>query len=176
MMLLTSASPEEVREQLERRLDAKKDTIEGRVTRTQIAAWMADGHRRLWSPSLEVNCRAHPRGTLVVGMLGPHMFLYSLMIFAFIGTGFIAAVSTCWAYVQWSLHYPPNALFGLLPLGAALAFFAGLDRVGRRRAHPQMVELAGLLHGLGETVVDEEGVLREAEPLRYGGELRHHTD
>jgi len=98
--------------------------------------------------------------------LGPHMFLYNAMLFTFVGTGLIAAISLCWGYVQWSFDEPPVALAAVLPLGLAAAFFAILDRVGRKRAHHQMVELAALLEGIGELQSDEEGVLREVEDHR----------
>lgn len=172
MLLLTTQPPEAVRAELEARLAAKQGVLEGRLTRTQLAAWIASEDRRLWSPCLEVNCRDHPRGTLIVGRLGPHMFLYSAMMFSFIGTGLIAAISLCWSFVQWRFGQAPVALFGILPIVAAALFFAILDRLGRRRAHAQMVELARLVDGLGELQADEEGVLREAEALRFRGELQ----
>lgn len=166
ILLLSDASPAEVREAVLARINTRRSTLEARVASHQVMAWIAADARKLWSPCLDLNCRPHPKGTLIVGRLGPHMFLYTAMLFSFIGTGFLAAVSLCWAYVQWSFDEPALALAGTLPLVTALIFFGVLDRVGRRRARDQMIELAGLVDGLGVVQDDEEGVLREVEAHR----------
>lgn len=166
MLLLTTAEPVAVRDVLAARLEAQAGVLEGRVTRTQLVAWIARQDRKLWSPCLELNCRPHPGGTLIVGRLGPHLFLYSMMVFCFIGTGLIAAISLCWGYVQWSLGNDPTALFGVIPVVVVATFFAALDTIGRRRARPQMITLAALVDGLGELQKDEAGVLREADAHR----------
>lgn len=170
ILLLTDAQPGVIRDALVARAQANAGRMDVRFARHQVMAWIAQDARRLWSPCLDVNCRAHPKGTLIVGRLGPHMFLYTAMLFTFIGTGFLAAVSLCWGYVQWSFDEAPIALAGVLPVLLAAGFFAALDAVGRRRAHDQMVDLARLLDGLGELVADEEGVLREAEEHRRRAE------
>lgn len=166
MLLFTSAEPTAVRDTLAARLQERSGVLEGRVTRTQLVAWIARDDRKLWSPCLELNCRPHPGGTLILGRLGPHMFLYSITVFSLIGTGLIAAISLCWSYVQWSLGQTPVALFGVIPICVAATFFTLFDKLGRRRARPQMIALAALVEGIGELQTDEEGVLREAEAFR----------
>lgn len=176
LVLVPDATQEEVCALLKGRL-ADAPGLEGRCTRAALIAWPAPPARRFWSPALDLNLRAHPRGTLLVGRFGPQPVLFTAFLFGSIGLGFLGCIAACWAFVQLTLGQEPWALAGLVPpVVGGLAMLA-VDRVGRAKAWGQMGELAALLEGVGEVRGDDEGLLEEAERHRWtedGRERRAH--
>lgn len=136
--------------------------LEARVRPNQVLAWIGEAERKVWSPSLDLNLRPHPRGTLIVGLVAPHPKLMTAYVFAAIGLGFLFALSLTWAFVQTTLDEPPWCLVGsglaLLGLGAVGASRA----IGLAWAREQMEPLVALVDGLGEPREDELDLLREA--------------
>jgi len=141
---------------------AESPGLESRVRPHQVLAWIGGDARRVWSPSLDVNLRPHPAGTVVVGLVAPHPKLMTAYVFAAIGLGFLLALSLTWGFVQVTLDEPPWCIAGsalaLLGLGGVAASRA----LGLAWARDQIAPLLALVDGLGAPREDELAVLHEA--------------
>lgn len=159
--ILIDRPGDEVRDELRARLDAAKGRLYGRVRKRCMLAWVDRDRRHIWSPSLDVNLRDHPRGTLLLGRFGPHPALMTAHMFGAISLSFFATIALVWSFVQSSLGETPLCLAGV---GAAALGGCGIalsSWLGRRWGHDELLELATLLDGLGEVRDDEEALLAE---------------
>ena len=161
VVILIERPPDEVREVLRARLTAAAGRLYGRVRSRCMLAWVDHDRRHVWSPSLDVNLRDHPRGTLLIGRFGPHPKLMTAHMFGTIALAFLTTMALVWAYVQHTLGEPPLCLLSLAAALVGAGALATSSALGRRWGHDEMLELAGLLDGLGEVRDDEEALLRE---------------
>lgn len=160
-VLLAEQPLEVVRETIRARLEASPH-VEGRVRNKQVLAWIAASERKVWSPSIDLNLRPHPRGTLVVGLVAPHPKLMTGYVFASIALGFLFAIACSWSFVQVSMGDTPWCLVGIGLGVVAGAVLLGTRALGILWARPQIAPLAALVDGFGEPRDDELQLLQEA--------------
>jgi hypothetical protein len=148
------------------RAAARSDLFIHRVRHQGVRVWMADAVWRPWSPSLDLNVRDHPEGTLIVGRFGPSAALMTGYLFSTIGLSFLLALSLTWSYVQTMMDEPPKCLVGSAAAALGLVAVWGSGRVGAALGRDQMHLLADLLEGVGELRDDEAKLLSELEAHR----------
>lgn len=155
-----------VLQQVGERARARPELFVHRVRHQGVRVWMADGVWRPWSPSLDLNVRDHPEGTLIIGRFGPSAALMTAYLFATIGLSFLLALSLTWSYVQTLMNEPPKCLAGSAAAALGLVAVAGSGRLGAWLGRDQMHLLADLLEGVGELRDDEARLLAELEAHR----------
>lgn len=160
-VLLVPAPVEEVRATLADRLQAADDALEGRVRPRQVLAWIAPPARRIWSPSLDLNLRVHPDGTLVVGLIAPHPDLMTAYVFGSICLTFLLCLALTWSFVQITMGEPPLCLLGASASSIGLLGILASRRLGLLWARSQIPQLAALVDGFGTPRDDEEKLLAE---------------
>lgn len=168
-VLLCPEPVDAVRREIQVRLAASPG-LESRVRPNQVLAWIGDAERHVWSPSLDLNLRPHPEGTVVVGLVAPHPKLMTAYVFAAIGLGFLLALSLTWGFVQVTLDEPPWCLIGSALAALALGGVAASRALGLAWARDQIAPLVDLVEGLGTTREDVSEVLRQAGA--YSDEVR----
>lgn len=166
---LTMLAPQPIeitRDVLRDRLKPRQAVFEYRIRDHNVLVWMAEGHRRFWSPALDTNLREHPRGTCVTGRFGPHPALMTATVFVSILLGFLMLLSMTWSYVQTTMGEPPHCLMGSAVAAVGLALVVVSGRLGAAWGRDQMHLLADLMEDLGELCDDEAALLQEAEAHR----------
>lgn len=160
-LILVPAPLDQVRATMAERLEANHHRFVYRVRSQAVLAWIKPPAQRFWSPSLDTLLRPHPRGTLIVGRMGPQASWMSGYFFVTLGLAFLTAVSLTWAGVQWTLDESPHCVVGS---ALGIAGIAGVwlsSRIGVWLAREQMEWLAVIVEGLGEIQQDEAAILAE---------------
>ncbi len=163
-LILVPAPLEEVRATMAERLEAAQDRFVFRVRSQAVLAWIKPPAQRFWSPSLDTLLRPHPRGTLIVGRMGPQLSLMSGYFFVTFGLAFLTVLSLIWTSVQWSLGESPHCVIGSALGVVGIAGVWVSSRVGVWLARDQMAWLAEIVEGLGEIQQDEAAILAELPP------------
>ncbi len=162
-VLMVPEPVDAVRARLDQRLGAASG-IEGKVRPHQVLAWIAGPERRVWSPSIDLNLRPHPDGTLVVGLVAPHPKLMTAYVFAAIGLGYLFAVACAWSVVQLTMDEAPWCLVGAAGSGLGATAVFATRALGLAWARSQMPALLALVEGFGEPRDDELDLLKAALP------------
>jgi hypothetical protein len=157
--LLVRSPIDEVRGLLQARLEGLHGVLEGRVRQRAVLAWIAAPERRFWSPSVELTLEEHPEGTRVHGMFGPHPHLMTGQFFLSILLGFLAAIASTWAFVQFTMNEPPLCLFGAAAALTGIGALVVARAVGLAWGRDQVAQLGALVDGLGEIQGEEAHVL-----------------
>lgn len=168
-LILVPAPLEEVRATLAERLEAADDRFHHRVRSQAVLAWIKPPAQRFWSPCLDTLLRPHPRGTVIVGRMGPQLSLMSGYFFVAFGLVFLTVLSLIWTSVQWSLGESPHCVLGSALGVAGIAGVWVSSRIGVWMAREQMEWLAEIVDGLGEIQQDEAAILAELPPSRPEG-------
>ena len=163
-LILVPAPLDEVRATLASRLEGAQDRFVFRVRSQAVLAWIKPPAQRFWSPSLDTLLRPHPRGTLIVGRMGPQLSLMSGYFFVTFGLAFLTVLSLVWTGVQWTLGESPHCVIGSVLGVVGIAGVWVSSRVGVWLAREQMAWLAEIVEGLGEIQQDEAAILAELPP------------
>lgn len=163
-LILVQEPLDQVRDRMAQRLEANADRFLYRVRSQAVLAWINAPAQRFWSPSLDMLLRPHPRGTVIVGRMGPQASLMSGYFFITMGLAFLTVLSLTWTMVQWSLGESPHCVLGTALGVAGIGGVWASARVGGWMAREQMTWLAEIVDGMGEVQHDEAALLAEIPP------------
>jgi hypothetical protein len=94
--------------------------------------------RRIWSPYLSVQVEPAGAGSLLRGRFGPHPELWTLYMFLYTATGFMAVMGLILAFVQWQSGMDPWGLWGVgVGVPGMLSLYL-VSRTGQKLSAHQM--------------------------------------
>ena len=107
----------------------------------QVEIGIRSADRHFWSPFLNLLIETHDGETILHGKYGPAVNLWTMFLAGYAVSGIVGSVALVLAYGQSRLG---QATSGFTLFGIAATCFLGIHivgRVGRRLAHPQMLQI-----------------------------------
>jgi len=130
-------SAEQVLARLRDALDHKDAVCDGVVGANEVSLTVREADRRVWSPWVSLEVRAADGGSTLHGNIGPNPSLWGLFVAIYATLVFGAIAGTVYAFVQWTLGWPPTGAWAATGALVALSGACGVDLLGRNKSQGQ---------------------------------------
>lgn len=141
-------APSNLLAEIHRRLSAPDCPYSGTIAGHHALLHMRRELQHTWSPYLDLAVEQHARGALLRGRFGPHPSLWTFFVALYAICAFVGLAAAIMGFAQWSLSFPPTALWGI-PVTVALALVVyAIALIGQGLAQEQMHLLRAFLNEL----------------------------
>ena len=143
--MMTPDPPSQTLERLHDVLEQANDHCTGSILGRHVRLRILEEDRHFWTPQLDVEIEPRAEGSLVRGLFGPHPDIWTFFVATYAVMTFCGITGLLFGVVQWSLGWPPWALWSVPIAALMIGSVYVVALIGQRLGHDQMVQLRDFL-------------------------------